>query len=95
MSEHVASSLAEIACRAIAGLGGGAAVARACGIKRSAVQDWKRRGIPPKHVPLVAQLSGLPMQALRPDMFPPPAPPKPAPEPARRRARLAAREAAR
>jgi len=90
MGEHVVSSLAEIARRAIAAAGGGAVVARRCGIGRSAVQDWKQRGIPPRHVPVMAELSGLPMQALRPDMFQAPAPPKPPPpEPVRRRARFA------
>ena len=53
---------------AIARVGGKAALAKALGITKSAVSQWKE--LPPKHVLKVAQLSGFKCHELRPDIFP-------------------------
>lgn len=60
---------------AIAAAGGGAALARALGIRRSAVQAWKSSHIPVAQVPAVARLTGLGLDDLRPDVFDAPRPP--------------------
>lgn len=49
--------------------GGGAALARALGVTKGAVQQWKQAGIPASRVPAVARLTGIPMRELRPDLF--------------------------
>jgi pyruvate kinase len=50
-----------------------ASIARGLGITRAAVATWKR--VPAERVAEVSRLTGLPMGALRPDMFGPPAVP--------------------
>lgn len=66
---------------AIEKAGGGAALARAVGVTRFAVQQWKEAGIPAGRVPAVARLTGIPLHELRPDLFDAPTPaPTPQPE---------------
>lgn len=66
----------------IAKAGGGAALARASGVTRFAVQMWKDTGIPAARVPAVSRATGLSLHDLRPDLFDAPAaaaPRQPAP----------------
>jgi DNA-binding transcriptional regulator YdaS (Cro superfamily) len=58
---------------AIEKAGGGAALARAVGVTRFAVQQWKQDGVPAARVPAVARVTGLPLHDLRPDLFDAPA----------------------
>ncbi|GBQ89186.1 hypothetical protein AA0535_1730 [Asaia krungthepensis NRIC 0535] len=44
-----------------------ARIARACGLSTAAVSQWKR--IPRKHLEKVSDLSGVPPETLRPDLF--------------------------
>jgi hypothetical protein len=44
-----------------------AKVARACGIRRAAVYQWNR--VPPRHAHTVAQLLGVEVENVRPDIF--------------------------
>lgn len=46
-----------------------AEIARACGIQRQAVHQWKR--VPPLQVQTVAELMGLTPEEIRPDIFKP------------------------
>lgn len=39
---------------------------------RQAVNQWKREGIPPKWCPLLADLSGMQLYEIRPDVYPRP-----------------------
>lgn len=54
--------------RALSKAGGVVALARALGLDASTVSGWDK--LPAKHVGVVARLTGLPEQALRPDLFP-------------------------
>lgn len=38
-------------------------------ITQQAVGKWERTGIPPKRVPIVSQLTGIPRSVLRPDLY--------------------------
>lgn len=62
-----ALTVAEIVKRA----GGGAVVARALHLHRSAPQKWL--SVPPTYVSAISRLSGLPAHQIRPDVFDPPA----------------------
>src|SRR3954468_8916860 len=56
--------------RAIAAAGGAKALAEALGCSRTAVANWRTEGeIPASRVPRVAQVTGLPPENLRPDLF--------------------------
>ncbi len=59
----------EAAKRAVAAAGGGAALARQAGVTRFAVYAWERTGIPAARLPRVSQITGIPMDELRPDLF--------------------------
>jgi DNA-binding transcriptional regulator YdaS (Cro superfamily)/post-segregation antitoxin (ccd killing protein) len=62
--------------RALAAAGGTTALTAALGLSKSVVGNWRRTGgIPAGRVPAVARLTGLPPEALRPDLFSPAAPP--------------------
>jgi DNA-binding transcriptional regulator YdaS (Cro superfamily) len=50
--------------------GGGAAIARALGISRQAIYQWRR--VPPERVIELERLSGVPRSELRPDLYPEP-----------------------
>lgn len=76
-----ARSVVDAARRAIEGAGGGAALARAVGVTRFAVQQWKDTGIPAARVPAVSRATGLPLHELRPDLFDPPSSAGTAPAP--------------
>ena len=58
---------------AIQAAGGSSALAAQLGMVKSAIGNWRRRegGVPPKHVPAVARITGLSPTTLRPDLFPP------------------------
>lgn len=71
--EHAPQSPAAAARTAIEAAGGGAELARALGIKKTSVQDWKSAGIPASRVPAVSRVTGLPLHAIRPDLFDAPA----------------------
>lgn len=43
------------------------AVGRACGVSYQAVGDWST--VPAKHVAICEQLSGIPAETIRPDVF--------------------------
>jgi DNA-binding transcriptional regulator YdaS (Cro superfamily) len=55
---------------AIRAAGGGAMLARAVNVSKSAVTHWLTNGIPAVRVPIVARLSGLSYHQVRPDLFP-------------------------
>lgn len=57
---------------AIEKAGGGAALGRACEVTRFAVNQWRMQGIPAVRVGRVAELTGIPVHELRPDIFPAP-----------------------
>jgi post-segregation antitoxin (ccd killing protein)/DNA-binding transcriptional regulator YdaS (Cro superfamily) len=60
--------------RAIAVAGSVKALAATLGCSRTAVANWRTDGaIPASKVPLVAQVTGLPPEVLRPDLFKAPA----------------------
>ena len=46
-----------------------AEIARACGIHRTAVYQWRR--VPPERVQIVAELTGWAPEQIRPDVFRP------------------------
>lgn len=65
--------------RVIEAAGGGTKVAAVIAGKlakkrftRQAVNQWKREGIPPKWCPLLAELSGMQLYEIRPDVYPRP-----------------------
>lgn len=49
--------------------GGAACVARAVGLSRTAVYEWRKRGVPAEHVPPLAALSGMGRHEIRPDLY--------------------------
>ena len=59
----------KICARIHATRGLSSAIARACGIRRQAVHNWRR--VPPKRVLTVANLIGLTPEQIRPDVFKP------------------------
>ncbi len=63
----------EFARAAIEAAGGGATLARECGVTRYAVQLWKATGIPARHIGRVSSLTGIPPHELRPDLWEAPA----------------------
>ena len=56
--------------KALKAVGGPSKLADALKIGASAVTQWTR--IPPRHLPKVSQLTGIPMECLRPDLWPAP-----------------------
>jgi DNA-binding transcriptional regulator YdaS (Cro superfamily) len=54
---------------AIEAAGGGAALARALGIKQPSVSDWKK--VPSSRVLAVEKITGVAKERLRPDLYPP------------------------
>jgi DNA-binding transcriptional regulator YdaS (Cro superfamily) len=64
---------------AIQRAGGGAALARGCGVTRFAVNQWRRRGIPADRVGDVSRITGIPAAELRPDLAAAFAPTQPGP----------------
>ena len=60
--------LGAIAARAIAAAGSGAALARAIGVTRFAVVQWKQTGIPIGRIGDVSAATGIPAAELRPDL---------------------------
>jgi DNA-binding transcriptional regulator YdaS (Cro superfamily) len=71
--------LQEAAKSAIEKAGGGAALARECGITRFAVNQWRLVGIPAGRVPQVSRITGMDPAAIRPDLWDAPATPTPTP----------------
>jgi DNA-binding transcriptional regulator YdaS (Cro superfamily) len=70
MGNNPAPPEAEEAMReAFAALGGKTELARKLGLTRQAVSLW--RVVPAHHVADVAELSGIPREVLRPDVFRP------------------------
>lgn len=66
---------------ALSVLGGGAEAARRLGVTRQAVWQWKQKGLLPiSQIILIEHETGIPREALRPDIYgaPRPRPPKPA-----------------
>jgi DNA-binding transcriptional regulator YdaS (Cro superfamily) len=61
------------AVAAIKAAGDGAALAKACGVTRYAVHQWKSSGVPAGRVGAVSAITGIPHHRLRPDLFPAPA----------------------
>ncbi|WP_144880434.1 transcriptional regulator [Gluconacetobacter diazotrophicus] len=57
--------------QAIEAAGGAKALGEACNLSRTSVLFWRRLkgGIPPKHVPTVSRVTGIPREDLRPDLF--------------------------
>lgn len=56
--------------RAIAAAGGPKALADALGCSRTAISNWRAEGgLPASRIPSVARVTGLPPEALRPDLF--------------------------
>lgn len=49
--------------------GGQSKIARRFGIQRQAVNGWRR--VPAERALLVAEMSGLPLHKIRPDLYPP------------------------
>ena len=66
--------LAQIAQKAIEAFGGGAKLAAVVGIRKEAIQGWKRSGIPPTRAQSISQITGIPLHELRPDVYPDAAP---------------------
>lgn len=62
----------DAADRAIAAMGSGVALARACGVSNPAIAGWRLRGVPADRVQQVSALTGIPPHELRPDIFHPP-----------------------
>lgn len=62
---------------AIERAGGAAALGRAVGLTRFAVQMWKAHGVPANRAPAVSRITGIPLHELRPDLFDAPAAPVP------------------
>ena len=63
---------------AISKAGGASKLARALGITRQAVEQWKGRVVPPEHVLEIEKITGVSRYELRPDIYgAPPASPKP------------------
>jgi DNA-binding transcriptional regulator YdaS (Cro superfamily) len=61
--------------RAFSAVGGPTKLARLLGVTPQAVDLWKKKGVvPPRRVPMVEHLTGVPGHELRPDMYPPPQP---------------------
>lgn len=58
-----------ITSEAISRVGGVKALADALGILPSAVSQWER--VPAERMGIVSALTAIPMQHLRPDLFPP------------------------
>lgn len=55
---------------AIRSAGGQAALAKRLGIHRSSVSRWEADGrVPTERAATVAQISGVPLERLRPDLF--------------------------
>lgn len=52
---------------ALRAAGGPSALARALGLVPSAVTQW--RSVPPRRVPAVAAITGIPRHVLRPDLY--------------------------
>lgn len=58
----------EALCEAIKIVGGQAAMARALGISKQAIQFWKIT--PVHHVLKIEKMTGIPRRQLRPDIYP-------------------------
>jgi DNA-binding transcriptional regulator YdaS (Cro superfamily) len=54
---------------AILKAGSGAALTRLAGVHRSSISEWRRSGVPAKHVPAIADGTGIPRHKLRPDLW--------------------------
>jgi len=55
--------------KAIKKLGGHSQVARIFGVSRQAVFKWEAERVPAERVPILASLSGVKPERLRPDIF--------------------------
>ena len=53
---------------AISKAGGSTKLARALGLTRQAVEQWKGRVVPPEHVLAIEKLTGVTRYELRPDI---------------------------
>lgn len=53
----------------IAAAGGVKQVAQSMGISQQAVYQWFERGIPPKRIRAISQLSGIAIEHLLPELF--------------------------
>lgn len=69
-SDQPISPVAAAARRAITLAGGGVALAKACGVRKEAVQQWKLAGVPPRRAMQVAAITSLPLHEIRPDIYP-------------------------
>jgi len=54
---------------AISKAGGATKLARALGLSRQAVEQWKGRVVPPEHVLDIERLTGVSRYELRPDIY--------------------------
>ena len=54
--------------KAVAAMGGVTAFARALGVDRTAAYKW-RRGVPAERVLAIEELTGVPREELRPDLY--------------------------
>jgi DNA-binding transcriptional regulator YdaS (Cro superfamily) len=72
MQENAIPSKVAGAAAAIKAVGGGSALARAVGVTRFAVNQWRTAGVPALRVSDVSRLTGIPLHELRPDIFPHP-----------------------
>jgi DNA-binding transcriptional regulator YdaS (Cro superfamily) len=55
--------------RAIEAAGGQGRLARLLGIRQQAVSQWKE--VPARHIIAIENLTGVPREELRPDLYPP------------------------
>ncbi len=67
---QILSPIVEAANRTIKVAGGGVALAKACGVRKEAVQQWKSAGIPPLRVLQVAAITKMQPHEIRPDIYP-------------------------
>ena len=64
-----ANIMAAVAKAAIKQCGGNQAVAKACNVEEVTVRQWQRRGVSTRHVLRLSEMSGVPPQVLRPDLY--------------------------
>jgi DNA-binding transcriptional regulator YdaS (Cro superfamily) len=57
--------------RAILSAGSAKALSALMGVTPMAVSYWKARGLPARHAIRIEQVTGVPRQELRPDLYPP------------------------
>lgn len=58
---------------AVEAAGGARVLAEKLGVFPSAISNWRHDGIPPRRVPAIERLTGVPAHQLRSDLWEPPA----------------------